>query len=200
LASSSLSERDCFSAGEIGDKLMPCLSHSSELIAGSSIVGNTVSNHVNDQDEALPTIDAIPAQVGKPQAAALDNGYWSATNVEELQERGVEPYIATGRNSHHRSWQERFAQEPEPPPQDASLIVQMAYKLKTDIGKQVYGLQVHGGAGHRHHQGDAGLSAVLVARHGGGDRGVVFGVPGLQSEAVASDHGYRFRSGGLRPN
>jgi transposase len=105
------------------------------------IVGNTVSNHVNDQEEALPTIDAIPTQVGKPQAAALDNGYWSLTNVEELQERGVEPYIATGRDSHHRSWQERFAQEPEPPPQDASLIVQMAYKLKTDIGKQVYGLR-----------------------------------------------------------
>jgi transposase len=105
------------------------------------IVGNTVSNHVNDQEEAIPTIDAIPAQVGKPTAAALDNGYWSPPNVEDLREREIEPYIATGRDSHYQSWQERFAQEPEPPPQDASLIVQMAYKLKTDLGKRIYGLR-----------------------------------------------------------
>jgi hypothetical protein len=105
------------------------------------IAGNTVSNHVNDQGEAIPTVDAIPAEVGKPEAAALDNGYWSPTNVEELKTRGIEPYIATGRDSHHLSWQERFAQEPEPPPQDASLIVKMAYKLQTDIGKQIYGLR-----------------------------------------------------------
>jgi transposase len=105
------------------------------------IAGNTVSNHVNDQGEAIPTVDAIPAEVGKPEAAALDNGYWSPTNVEELEARGIEPYIATGRDSHHQSWQERFAQQPEPPPQDASLIVKMAYKLKTDIGRQIYSLR-----------------------------------------------------------
>jgi len=105
------------------------------------IAGNTVSNHVNDQGEAIPTVDAIPAELGKPEAAALDNGYWSPTNVEELKARGIEPYIATGRDSHHLSWQERFAQEPEPPPQDASLMVKMAYKLKTEIGKQIYGLR-----------------------------------------------------------
>ena len=105
------------------------------------IAGNTVSNHVNDQGEAIPTVDAIPAELGKPKAAALDNGYWSPSNIEELKTRGIEPYIATGRDSHHLSWQERFAQEPEPPPQGASLIVKMAYKLKTDIGKHIYGLR-----------------------------------------------------------
>ena len=105
------------------------------------IAGNSVSNHVNDQGEALPTVEAIPAEVGKPEAAALDNGYWSPTNVEALTVRGIEPYIATGRDTHHHSWQERFAQEPEPPPQDASLIVKMAHKLKTDIGKRIYGLR-----------------------------------------------------------
>jgi len=105
------------------------------------IAGNTVSNHVNDQGEAIPTVDAIPVEVGKPSAAALDCGYWSPTNVEELTARGVEPYIATGQDSHHQSWQQRFAQEPESPPSDARLIVKMAYKLKTDIGKQIYGLR-----------------------------------------------------------
>jgi hypothetical protein len=105
------------------------------------IAGNTVSNHVNDQEEAICTVEAIPAAVGKPEAAALDNGYWSPTNVKKLEARGIEPYIATGGDSHHHSWQERFAQEPESPPPDASLIVKMAHKLKTDIGKRIYGLR-----------------------------------------------------------
>lgn len=105
------------------------------------IVGNTVSNHPNDKGEAIPTVEAIPAEVGKPQAAALDNGYFSPTNIEELETRGIDPYIATGRDPHHQSWQERFAQEPEPPAEDASPIVKMAYKLKTDIGKIIYGLR-----------------------------------------------------------
>jgi transposase len=105
------------------------------------IVGNTVSNHPNDQAEAIPTVDAIPTEVGKPKAAALDNGYFSSTNIEELEGRGIEPYIATGGDRHHQSWQQRFAQQPEPPPEDASPIVKMAYKLKTDIGKLIYGLR-----------------------------------------------------------
>ena len=105
------------------------------------IVGNTLSNHASDREEAIPTVDAIPAPIGRPEAAALDNGYWSPTNVEELQERGVEPFIATGRDSHNQSWRERFAQQPESPAEDASLIVKMAYKLRTVIGKRIYGLR-----------------------------------------------------------
>jgi transposase len=105
------------------------------------IVGNTLSNHASDTGEALPTVDAIPAKVGKPKAAALDNGYWSPTNVEELEGRGIEPYIATGRDSHYQSWQERLVQQPEPPAEEVSLIVKMAYKLRTAIGKQIYGLR-----------------------------------------------------------
>ncbi|MDH4138244.1 MAG: transposase [Anaerolineae bacterium] len=105
------------------------------------IVGNTVSSHPNDKGEAIPTVDAIPAEVGKPKAAALDNGYFSPTNIEELEARGIEPYIATGRDRHHQSWQGRFAQEPAPPPEDASPMVKMTYKLKTHIGKLIYGLR-----------------------------------------------------------
>jgi transposase len=105
------------------------------------IVACSVSNHVIDVQEAIPTVDAIPAAVGKPRAVAMDVGYWSPTNVQGLQERHIDPYIATGRDSHYRSWQQRFAQEPEPPPRAASLIVQMAYKLKTAIGQRIYGLR-----------------------------------------------------------
>jgi transposase len=103
------------------------------------IVGDSLSNHPNDQAEAIPTLDAIAPEVGTPEAAALDAGYFSATTIQALLDRGIAPYIATGRDPHHPSWQERFAAEPAPPPPDASLTVQMAYQLRTAIGKAVYG-------------------------------------------------------------
>jgi transposase/sRNA-binding protein len=102
------------------------------------IVGESLSNHPNDQAEAATTVDSIPMGLGKPNAAALDNGYFSPTNVEAFESRGIEPYIATGGDSHNQSWQERFATEPTAPPEDASPKVQMAYKLKTELGKAIY--------------------------------------------------------------
>jgi hypothetical protein len=105
------------------------------------VVGNTLSNHPVDTYEAIPTVDAIPAEIGKPQAAALDKGYYAPRNIHEFEARDIDPFIATGREPHHKSWQERFAQTPAPPPDDASLIVKMAYKLQTEIGKAIYSLR-----------------------------------------------------------
>ncbi len=59
-------------------------------------------------------MDAISPQLGKPKAAAVDNGYWSPANVKALEVRGIEPYIATGREPHHQSWESWFAQQPVP--------------------------------------------------------------------------------------
>jgi hypothetical protein len=105
------------------------------------IVGQTLSNHPNDQQEAIPTVDAIPAVLGRPPAAALDTGYFGAPNVAALEARGIEPYIATGREPHHQTWQERFLEQPAPPSEDASLKEKMAYKLQTAMGKAIYGLR-----------------------------------------------------------
>jgi hypothetical protein len=105
------------------------------------IVGCSLSNHPNDKAEALPTVETIPPEVGTPEAAALDNGYWSPETVQALAARGIEPYIATGREPHHRSWKEYFAQPPVPPTEDASPIVKMAYKLQTEAGQAIYRLR-----------------------------------------------------------
>ena len=105
------------------------------------IVANTLSNHPNDYAEMEPTLDAIPAELGTPTAAALDNGYFSADNVTACETRGIDPYIATGREPHHRSWKAHFAALPAAPPEDASPMVKMAYKLQTEIGKAIYGLR-----------------------------------------------------------
>ena len=105
------------------------------------IVGHTLSNHPNDQAELEPTVDTIPPALGNPSAAALDQGYFSAANIERLQARGIDPYIATGRDAHHPRWRERFATNPVPPPDDASPKVKMAYQLQTEIGKAIYRLR-----------------------------------------------------------
>jgi transposase len=105
------------------------------------VVANALSNHPNDQGELEPTLDAIPTELGTPEAAALDNGYFSQDNVTACEARGIEPYIATGRQSHHRNWRAYFAELPAPPPDEASPIVKMAYKLQTEIGKAIYRLR-----------------------------------------------------------
>ena len=105
------------------------------------IVANTLSNHPNDQAEALPTLSAIPCGLGSADAAALDNGYFSPDNIAGMEACGIEPYIATGCDSHHRSWREYFVQQASPPPDDASATVKMAYKLQTEIGKAIYRLR-----------------------------------------------------------
>ena len=46
------------------------------------IVAPALSNHPNDKQEAESTFDALSPKLGKPKAAALDNGYFSAANVK----------------------------------------------------------------------------------------------------------------------
>ncbi len=103
------------------------------------IVGWALSNHPNDSQEAEPTLAAIPSAIGTPEAAALDAGYFGPATLAACAKRGIEPYIATGRDPHHPSWQQRFAPLPDAPTEDASSQVKMAYKLRTALGKAIYG-------------------------------------------------------------
>jgi hypothetical protein len=102
------------------------------------VVGTSLSAHPNDQQEVAPTLDAIPAVVGTPQAAVCDAGYFSAANIRACTERGIEPYIAPGRDAHHQTLQDLLAPAPLPPPEGASPRLQMAYKLQTPRGKALY--------------------------------------------------------------
>ena len=102
------------------------------------IVGASLSNHPNVSREAEPTLAAIPAPLGMPQAAALDAGYFGPATLTACAQRGIEAYVATGRDPHHQTWQQRFGPLPTPPPEDASAQVKMAYKLQTAAGKAIY--------------------------------------------------------------
>jgi len=105
------------------------------------IVAACLSNEPNDKQLALPTIDSVPMEIGKPESANLDTGYFSQDNVAGLEARQIEPYIATGRHPHQHSWRALFAAEPTPPTAHASATEKMAYKLRTDIGNAIYRLR-----------------------------------------------------------
>jgi transposase len=105
------------------------------------IVAHALSNHPNDKQEAIPTLSAISPEVGKPEAVAMDNGYFSQTNIQACEKLGIDPFIATGREPHHLDWHTFFHEQPEPPTEDASPKVKMAYKLQTEIGQAIYRLR-----------------------------------------------------------
>lgn len=105
------------------------------------IVGNTLSNHPNDKQEGVPTVQAIPAALGTPDAAAMDNGYFGPETIQAFEAMGIEPYIAAGRDKHDSAVLTLLAGEPEPPPENADHKTKMLYKLRTQAGKAIYKLR-----------------------------------------------------------
>jgi transposase len=105
------------------------------------IVATSLSNHPNDKREAEPTLDALSPKLGNPTGAALDNGFFSEHNINALQQRQIEPYIATGREAHYQRIEDLLGKLPDEPPVDASPKEKMTYKLATDIGKEIYRLR-----------------------------------------------------------
>jgi hypothetical protein len=70
-----------------------------------------------------------------PQIASLDAGFFSEANIRSLQDLGVDPYIAAGRQEH--------TQESPPAPRgripgDATPRDRMQRKLRTRKGRRIY--------------------------------------------------------------
>jgi transposase len=105
------------------------------------IVATSLSNHPNDKREAEPTLDALSPRLGKPSAAALDNGYFSEHNILAFEQRKIEPYIATGREAHHKDLNTLLGSLLPIPLDDATPLEKMAYKLSTKIGQAIYRLR-----------------------------------------------------------
>jgi len=61
--------------------------------------------------------------------------------VRACQRRGVTPYIATGREPHHLSWESFLEELGAAPGVGATLKEQMAYQLRTEIGQTIYRLR-----------------------------------------------------------
>ena len=109
------------------------------------IVACDVTETANDKQQAEPVAQATLATLsqaglecpkgtsGAVQAipATLDNGYDSAAALLALETLGCDPYMAVGRQQHHRAQ----AEAPEKP---ATVQERMAAKIRTPAGKALY--------------------------------------------------------------
>ncbi len=82
------------------------------------VIAADVVQAPNDKQQIEPMLEklaALPEQLGQPDTLLADNGYFSEANVVACAAANIEPLIATGRQPHHPSWQERFAAAPPAP-------------------------------------------------------------------------------------
>ena len=62
------------------------------------IVAQAVTQDANDKRQLVPMTDAIETNLGrKPEQLSADSGYCSDANIEALETRGIDGYIAPGR-------------------------------------------------------------------------------------------------------
>jgi transposase len=109
------------------------------------VVATDVVQAANDKQQLEPMLNqvvALPEALGKAETMLADNGYFSAANVTACAETGIAPLIAMGRQPHHPSLNERFADAP-PAPENPTPLEAMAHRLATPEGKKLYALRKH---------------------------------------------------------
>src|SRR6202453_1260562 len=107
------------------------------------VVAGDVVQAPNDKQQLEPMLGEIaelPAELGKVGDLLADNGYFSEGNVNACAAAGIEPVIAMGREAHHPSLAERFAEDPTPP-KDPTPVEAMRHRLQTKEGKKRYALR-----------------------------------------------------------
>ena len=123
-----------------------CYNAQAVVAAGSLlVVAANVVQAPNDKQQLeamLGRIDALPEDLGKPETLLADTGYFSAANVTACAAAGIAPLIAPGRQSHHPSLSDRFAEAP-PAPDNPTPVEAMVHRLKTPEGKKLYALRKH---------------------------------------------------------
>jgi len=63
------------------------------------IVGQHISQHANDKQEIEPALTALQDTAEQlPASLSADNGYWSGANLQALEQKHIDAYIATDKN------------------------------------------------------------------------------------------------------
>ena len=109
------------------------------------VIAADVTQAPNDKQQLVPMIDritALPESLGIIETLLADTGYFSAANVAACDAAGIEPLIAPGRQPHHPSLRERFADAP-PAPDDPTPLEAMLHRFQTPEGKKLYAMRKH---------------------------------------------------------
>jgi transposase len=103
------------------------------------IVGQRVTAAANDKRQLAPLVEAIQEQAGqKPEEVLADSGYCSEENLQYLQRKRMEGFLATEKLQHGRH---RPPCRRGPLPSGASRVERMKRKLETKAGAAVYALR-----------------------------------------------------------
>src|SRR5471032_3076633 len=116
-----------------------CYNAQAAVAAGSMlVVAVDVVQAANDKQQVEPMlgkVEALPKGLGEVETLLADNGYFSEANVMACEAADIEPLIAPGRQPHHPSLAERFA-NPPPAPENPTPVEAIAHRLKTPEGRQ----------------------------------------------------------------
>ncbi len=94
------------------------------------IVAVEVSSNASDQGRLVPLVEEVEANHGeRPETVLADAGYCNEADLEALEDRGVDGYVALGREGGRR-----VAVDAEKHPAKAG----MAEKLATEAGRALY--------------------------------------------------------------
>ena len=101
-------------------------------IAADVVQRRTTSSKL---EPMLRKIAELPAELGKVGELLADDGYFSEGNVNACAAAGIEPVIAMGREAHHPTLAERFAEDPAAP-ENPTPIEAMRHELQTKEGRE----------------------------------------------------------------
>ena len=123
-----------------------CYNAQAVVAAGSLlVVAADVVQAPNDKRQLAPMLDklaALPEDLGQPETPLADTGYFSVANVEACEVAGIAPLVALGREGHHPSLGERFAEAP-PAPENPTPVEAMVHRLKTLEGRKLHAQRKH---------------------------------------------------------
>ncbi|MBI9062578.1 MAG: transposase [Marinilabiliaceae bacterium] len=101
------------------------------------IVGAHCNAHVNDKQEFIPAIDAVPQELGDISNAVADTGYFSETNIDQCQERDIKPIISTAREKHN-SYLDNVLNTNVEQITGNTPVEKMRQTLKSEEGSRIY--------------------------------------------------------------
>jgi hypothetical protein len=104
------------------------------------IVENHSTQQSNDKLELVPAVEnlsILPDSLGAVDSLLADAGYFSQNNVEVCEGQKIVPYIASEREQHNATLEDRFS-EPDLLVDSADPVTKMKHRLKTIAGKAIY--------------------------------------------------------------
>jgi hypothetical protein len=112
-------------------------------IASLLVVAPALTQATNDKQQVVPMLEQLQAlaeDLGRVKRLLADTGYASEDNVNACAQAKIQPLIALGRQSHHGSLWERFA-EPMPLQGKPTPLAAMRHRLQTRRGRKLYALR-----------------------------------------------------------